>query len=115
VSDPEDDENDELWQWAPPPDDYEAERAAYEAQQAANEVERRRRDAFMVELGEDPGVYGAWRRAIRKFFKNVDWDATFADWGWRIPNSQSPDPQEETREVIDPEARIDDPPQPRDI
>ena len=115
MSDPDDeDEDEEIWQYSPPPGDYEASWAAFEVQQAANEERRRERDAFMVEYGEEPGGNDvAYRRALGKFFKDIDWSATFAEWGWRQdPNSQSPDPEEGSGEVIDPEARSGDQPQP---
>lgn len=106
MRDPDDeDEDEEIWQYAPPPGDYEAERAAFEAHQAANEERRREREAFMVKFGEDPGGNDvAYRRALRKSFKG---------FGLReIRAMFDQDPEEGPREVIDPETRIDDPHEP---
>jgi hypothetical protein len=59
----------------------------------------------MVKFGEDPGGDDvAYRRALRKFFRGV---------GPReIRAMFNQDPEEGTREVIDPETRIDEPQEP---
>jgi hypothetical protein len=72
---------------------------------AADEELNRDRNAFLFKYGWVPGGNDvAYRKALRKFFRGV---------GPReIRAMFNQDPEKGTREVIDPETRIDDPQEP---